>query len=123
MLLTAGKDSPRPHLLHLHLEVDLLVVLLCLHGCLLLASKRDYCNVLDESFLVMMFQIVDSDDAQLNCFDMLSVEDIEVDMVMDKEVSLHKVEGLLVVHSKDLALVLGSCFGDMEKGLHRLVEV
>jgi len=48
--------------------------------------------------------------------------DIEVDMVMDKEASLHKVEEPLAVHSKDLVLVLESCFDDMEKGLRRLVE-
>jgi len=84
MLSMDGKDSLRPHPLHLHLEVGLLVVLLCLHDCLLLVSKKGYCNVLGESFLLMMFQIVDFDDAQLNCFDTLSEEDIEVDMVMDR---------------------------------------
>jgi len=65
------KDFLHPHLLHPRLEVDPSVVLLCLHDYLLPASKRDYCNVLDESCLGMTTQIVDFDDGQLSCFDML----------------------------------------------------
>jgi len=104
------------------LEIEFLAELLCLHDCLWPVSKTDCCSVHDASCLEMMFLIVDFGDDQQNCSDKLRVGDTEVDRLVDKAVSLHKVGELLEAHSKGLALGLESCFACTERAVHRLVE-